>query len=472
MDKVSNNLVLELHVPDFRKERDFYAIFGFTLSFPGNRNYYLIKTDSDGNKQWEKVYGSLDEPETGVSLDITSDGGYIMTGFRRLFADREDIYIVKADSNGEKEWEKIIDGGKADLGRSIHETSDKGYIIAGYTKSKGAGQEDAYLVKLKGTSEQDSDNDGIVDSKDPCPTDDDCDDDGLTDGNTGTEDLNANGVVDVGETDPTKFDTDGDGISDGVERGLAMPEGRNTDMTKFIPDLDPSTTTDPIKPDTDGDGISDGIEDSNHNGKLDVGETNSNNTDTDGDGVSDNRDNCPSITNAGQEDSNRNGIGDACEVKFVRGDANGDSVLDVSDPIKILLYLFWGIQINCRDSADTNDDGRIDISDVNYLLNYMFKNGPPPRNAFPAVDQDPTNDALTCQSYPQQARQLAIQRAMQPAQEGQGEGAQAQAQSQQIQIVKSPAKQTIQKEINKIKKDKTLNKNIKDKIIKILQNYK
>ncbi len=445
-----------------------YIMFGIIGGT--NPDFYLIKTDSQGNKQWEKVYGTLDEPETGVSLDITSDGGYIMTGFRRLFANREDIYIVKADSNGEKEWEKTIDGGRADLAYSIHETSDRGYIIAGHTRSKGAGQEDAYLVKLKGTAEQDSDNDGIADSKDPCPTDDDCDDDGLTDGNTGTEDLNANGVVDAGETDPTKFDTDNDGISDGVERGLTSPEGQNTDMTKFIPDLDPSTTTDPINSDTDGDGISDGIEDSNHNGKLDIGETNSNNPDTDGDGVFDNRDNCPVISNPNQLDSDGNGIGNACEVKFVRGDVNTDTVLDVSDPVKILLYLFAGAQINCQDSADTNDDGRIDISDAGYLLNFLFKNGSPPRNAFPAVDLDPTDDTLTCQSYPQRAQQLAIQRAMQSAQDGQGEGATYNGPS-----YKATTKQIskiINKEISKIKKDKSIDNNLKNKIIKVLQNYK
>jgi len=147
--------------------------------------------------------------------------------------------------------------------------------------------------------EVDADGDCLPDHLDPCPLDQDCDDDGLIDGNCfsgdlsgqdsrviasgecvgscATEDLNNNGLVDFGETDPRLFDTDGDGISDGVERGLVEPPiPEATDPLVFVPDTDPSTTTDPTKPDTDGDGIPDGVEDSNHNGQIDEGETDPN----------------------------------------------------------------------------------------------------------------------------------------------------------------------------------------------------
>ena len=145
----------------------------------------------------------------------------------------------------------------------------------------------------------DADGDCLPDHLDPCPLDQDCDDDGLIDGNCfsgdlsgqdsrvkasgecvgycGTEDVNNNGFVDPGETDPELFDTDGDGISDGVEKGLVEPPiPEATDPLVFVPDADPSTTTDPTKPDTDGDGIPDGVEDPNHNGQIDEGETDPN----------------------------------------------------------------------------------------------------------------------------------------------------------------------------------------------------
>lgn len=121
----------------------------------------------------------------------------------------------------------------------------------------------------------DSDSDGLLDSLEYTigtdPFDKDTDDDGLIDGNIGSEDLNVNGIVDPGETDPNNPDTDGDGIFDGTEKGLTEPETEDTDLSAghFIPDADPSTTTDPTNPDTDGDGISDGDEDLNRNGSYD-----------------------------------------------------------------------------------------------------------------------------------------------------------------------------------------------------------
>ena len=121
----------------------------------------------------------------------------------------------------------------------------------------------------------DDDGDGLPNNLDPCPNDDDCDDDGLMDGAASSEDLNNNGAVDPGETDPQNWDTDGDGLSDGLEEGLAAPEGddTNTASPHWQADADPSTQTDPLSADTDGDSIPDGQEDANQNGKMDAGET-------------------------------------------------------------------------------------------------------------------------------------------------------------------------------------------------------
>ena len=102
------------------------------------------------------------------------------------------------------------------------------------------------------------------------PLDADSDDDGLLDG---TEDANRNGTVDSGESDPNSRDSDNDGLLDGTEAGLTFPESNDTDLSLFIPDLDPGTATDFNNDDTDGDGLLDGIEDANHNGRLDAGET-------------------------------------------------------------------------------------------------------------------------------------------------------------------------------------------------------
>ena len=102
----------------------------------------------------------------------------------------------------------------------------------------------------------------------------DSDEDGILDV---VEDANHNGVVDSGETDPDNPDTDGDGIQDGTELGYTSADIEpGTDTAFFLPDLGPSTQTDPLNPDTDRDGLKDGHEDANHNGRVDLGETDPN----------------------------------------------------------------------------------------------------------------------------------------------------------------------------------------------------
>ncbi len=123
----------------------------------------------------------------------------------------------------------------------------------------------------------DTDNDGLPDSIEELgssctdPFDADTDDDGIIDG---VEDANHDGQVNMGETDPCDIDTDNDGIQDGTELGYTT--GVADTGAAFIPDQDPSTTTDPLDYDSDDDGKSDGEEDTNFNGRFDIGETDPN----------------------------------------------------------------------------------------------------------------------------------------------------------------------------------------------------
>jgi len=92
------------------------------------------------------------EGEWSHSLIQTSDGGYAIAGTYGL-VDYEgihpvDVYVFKLDANGNLQWTKTIGGPKGDEGRSLIQTSDGGYAIAGYTISFGAGDLDVYVVKL------------------------------------------------------------------------------------------------------------------------------------------------------------------------------------------------------------------------------------------------------------------------------------------------------------------------------------
>jgi hypothetical protein len=109
-----------------------YALAGFTESFgQGEEDFWLIKTDADGNMQWNRTFGGPD-PEMAYSLIETSDGGYAMAGYVGYSGPRGlDFWVVKTDSYGNLVWNQTYGGADAERAYSLVEAPDGGYVVAG-----------------------------------------------------------------------------------------------------------------------------------------------------------------------------------------------------------------------------------------------------------------------------------------------------------------------------------------------------
>ncbi|HOP07786.1 MAG TPA: thrombospondin type 3 repeat-containing protein [candidate division Zixibacteria bacterium] len=246
----------------------------------------------------------------------------------------------------------------------------------------------------------DDDNDGVPDASDTDPYNpfvcEDLDGDGCDDcavGNDGFGPMADNMPLNDGP------DTDGDGLCD-----MGDPDDDNDG----VPD---ASDTDPYNPfvceDLDGDGCDDCAVGTDGFGPLADNNPANDGTDTDADGIcdfgdnciavpnasqlnsdadtlGDACDNCPFVDNNDQADSDSDGIGDACDTGgccVVMGDINNDGTgPDISDLVYLVSYMFSGGPTPvCLDACDIDGSGSgPDISDLVYLVTYMFSGGPAP----------------------------------------------------------------------------------------------
>ncbi|MEZ5015390.1 MAG: MopE-related protein [Chitinophagales bacterium] len=283
-----------------------FLIAGYTESSNGDvtvnygfYDYWIVKTDSAGNLEWQKSYGGSVTEEAFDVIQCT-DGGYAVcghttssdgdiTGFHgpSIFAD---TWVIKIDNLGNLIWQKALGGTGTDNGNSIIEIEPETYIVAGCSSSsdgdvaENIGVKDYWLLKLGDCTETtyyaDTDEDGYGDSAHDTVAcelplgfvvdNTDCDDSnidihpGVIDTCNAIDD-NCNGEIDEDATFMSYYaDMDGDNFGDMDIDSLSCTSidgytPDSTDCDDNNPDIYPGTAE-----------IANGVDD-NCNGLIDEG---------------------------------------------------------------------------------------------------------------------------------------------------------------------------------------------------------
>ncbi|MEM9820676.1 MAG: gliding motility-associated C-terminal domain-containing protein [Bacteroidota bacterium] len=151
-----------------------FVLAGFSSSAAGDGNvtqanqgggdYWVVKTDIDGNLLWDARFGGS-ELDRCNSIQQTNDGGYILGGTSasgssgdKSGASRglEDYWVIKIDALGNLEWEQSYGGDQTDFLTSLIQTSDGGYLMGGRSRSGISGEKsepnygdfDHWLIKI------------------------------------------------------------------------------------------------------------------------------------------------------------------------------------------------------------------------------------------------------------------------------------------------------------------------------------
>ncbi|QNF31654.1 T9SS type A sorting domain-containing protein [Adhaeribacter swui] len=131
------------------------------------KDYWIIKVDRSGKKQWDKSYGGNYQDKLATII-TTPDGGYLLGGTSEstISGDKTeavrggaDYWLVKIDSTGKKEWDKTLGGNNEDILNAVLPTPDGGYLVGGTSNSTHSGDksqaskglQDYWVVKITGT---------------------------------------------------------------------------------------------------------------------------------------------------------------------------------------------------------------------------------------------------------------------------------------------------------------------------------
>nr|WP_238516260.1 protein kinase [Thermococcus gammatolerans] len=124
-------------------------VAGYTWSFgAGKSDAWVLRLDENGNVKWQKTYGGS-ERDYATAVAIADNGDVIVAGYTRSFgAGSRDVWVLRLDENGNVKWQKTYGGSYWEEANAVAVAENGDVIVAGYTESFGAGDDDFWVLRL------------------------------------------------------------------------------------------------------------------------------------------------------------------------------------------------------------------------------------------------------------------------------------------------------------------------------------
>jgi serine/threonine protein kinase len=130
-----------------------YIMSGWSRSFGrGLSDPWVVRLDAEGKELWNKTYGAAGDGAATL-IQETSDHGYVVTGWSSSRGGNQAL-VIRLDPNGNKTWSKTFGGERGEESNAILQTADGGYVFAGWTLSYGKGRSAAWVVRIDGNGKE------------------------------------------------------------------------------------------------------------------------------------------------------------------------------------------------------------------------------------------------------------------------------------------------------------------------------
>jgi hypothetical protein len=127
--------------------QDGFVLVGLTYSLSNDSEVWVVRMEANGSVVWDKTYGGSME-DAGRAITLTEDHSYVIAGYTNSMGNGDyDALLLKIDASGNLLWNKTYGGPQSDKAYAVAETAGE-YVIAGDTRSKGEGDNDAWIIKV------------------------------------------------------------------------------------------------------------------------------------------------------------------------------------------------------------------------------------------------------------------------------------------------------------------------------------